>query len=956
MPVERIIGIDFGTSTSLVKVKSYRDGAPVDGDPTLARYVEFDGQNMVPTLIRFAGEEEYFGYDTNQAIPDSVLFRNFKLDLQNPELAVRTQAQELTKKFFHFLHERYEEQSTHFGQFDTEKTIVSYPAKWRRGTQKFMVEAAKEAGFHHVSGMDEPTAALYAVMTLESDRLVREGYLAIGKPAYVLMIDMGAGTTDLALCKYTPGGKNQIIDTWPPADSKILFGGREMDELLNRYLMDYLKKCDIKERTIENFEKQSIEACKSWKEDSVSKTLQRGKRVEFCNLLNSVLMTSNSTPPPFPGIDRAVLENYCKNYIARYADLIVCAMAHARQIDPEFDGGKLSLAVLTGGHSQWYFARDMLCGTLRGYEGGVGVRLMPNQVISLAQPQGTVSSGLVFSVQYKQPEPEPGSGGALAHILCLWTTENFTMAGYWDNGSLRLIQDMSGSSNLPPLVTKESQSQVREDTLSWIIEMARQESGERMKEAVIAMPCWFTLERRSAFAWAFDACGLNLKRIIWEMDAAALTYCKNQAPDGAFQCLIYRRDSDLVNLAAFEWGDDVVEMLFELHKETGRAQYGQIVSEMLKDSNWLDYLSPQYMIFVGEISKEEQEEVLRQMEHTTGKRLTKMLIGDTAHLLGTFMQAGTLVGEDLGRHILLLTIVPKSLGVKSISRKEIVCMIEGGTTIPMKKSQCFRIAGAHENSGVYFGKEKFLELPFEIEELPALSDEEGLDENKEGQVEITFDIDANSRVIVFVNFFEEELKFELTLENMEKIRRAAEEKIVRRGRDVKGEVAISLEDTMKECKRNVSYKNTVSCNACKGAGTDGSGPCSICGGNGTVKEKKTAEVTIPAGVFDGYRMKVDGLGDAGRAGEPAGDLLVTVHVTPHPIFKVKEKDVWCNVTVSQEQMEAGEVIVPTVDGRILLKLPEGIKNGQVMRIAGKGLVDRKDSGRGNQYVKIILNE
>ena len=423
MSVERIIGIDFGTSTSLIKVKTYRDGVPADGDPTSTSYVEFDGQYWAPTLIRFAEAEEYYGHETKNLIPGSTLCKNFKLDLQSPDAAAKAQAQELTKKFFRFLYRQYSDQTTRFGQFDAERTLVSYPAKWTRETRDFMVQAAKDAGFRNVSGMDEPTAALYTVMVQESKRLVEQKFLTPGKPAYVLMIDMGAGTTDLALCSYTPGGQNRIIDTWPSAESKVLFGGREMDELLLQYLIDYLKRCGVPEKMLSNFEKQNLEACKSWKEDSISLSLKNNRKVPGCSFVSQLFMMSDTEPLPFPAIDRAVLERYCKDYIGRYAELIAGAMAHARQADPDFGPEKLSLAVLTGGHSQWYFAKDMLCCVLPGYEGGVGVRLMPDQVVNLTQPQGTVSSGLVFSPQFSaqsqgadwfgkkeeaaRPQPEP---------------------------------------------------------------------------------------------------------------------------------------------------------------------------------------------------------------------------------------------------------------------------------------------------------------------------------------------------------------------------------------------------------------------------------------------------------------------------------------------------------------------------------------------------------------------
>lgn len=400
MPIERIVGIDFGTSTSLIKVKAYRDGAPVNGDPTVTNYVEFDGQYWTPTLIRFAGTEEYYGYETKNLIPNSVLYKNFKLDLESSDAAAKAQAQELTQKFFRFLYERYSEQTVHFGQLDIERTLVSYPAKWKQETRDFMVQVAKEAGFQNVSGLDEPTAALYAVMVQESKRLVDQRILTPDKPSYVLMIDMGAGTTDLALCQYTPGGRNRIIDTWPPADSKVLFGGREMDELLLQYVADYLRQCGVSNRYITDLGTQYMEACKSWKEDVVSRSLRSGRSAPYCNFVNGLLMMPGVEQLPFPAITRTVLEKYCRDYISRYAELIVETMAHAQQVRADFNAGDLALAVLTGGHSQWYFARDMLCCTLPGYESGAGVRLMPNQVVNLSQPQGTVSSGLVFSPMF----------------------------------------------------------------------------------------------------------------------------------------------------------------------------------------------------------------------------------------------------------------------------------------------------------------------------------------------------------------------------------------------------------------------------------------------------------------------------------------------------------------------------------------------------------------------------
>ena len=584
MSVERIIGIDFGTSTSLVKVKAYRDGQPVDGDPTSTQAVEFDnGRVTTPTLIRFAGGAEYYGQDAVSPKLDSTLCKNFKLDLQSPDAAAKAQAQELTRKFFRFLYEQYSGQSTRFGQFDAERTLVSYPAKWTKETREFMLQAARDAGFQHVSGMDEPTAALYTVMVQESARLVQQGYLTAGKPAYVLMIDMGAGTTDLALCRYTPGGRNRIIDTWPPAESKVLFGGREMDELLIRYLVDYLKRCGTPEKMVANVEKNNLEDCKAWKENSVSSALARGAAADECAFVTSMLMWAGGIAAPFPAINRAVLEDYCRDYIGRYAELIAGAMAHARQAAPEFDAGDLSLAVLTGGHSQWYFAKDMLCCVLPGYEGGVGVRLSANQVVSLKAPQHTVSSGLVFSPQFPAPEPEPEpvrtEESTISYVLCLWVTESHTMAAYMKDGRLCLIKTSAGE-KLPPLVSSESQKQVREDTLAWIKETAERESGHKMRQTIIAVPCWFTMERFAALKSAAKHCGLDVRRIVWELDMAACGYCDGK---NSFRILLYHLDHGVESVAAFEWGDGVLETLLNIGRKVGAdKEENALVSRALK--------------------------------------------------------------------------------------------------------------------------------------------------------------------------------------------------------------------------------------------------------------------------------------------------------------------------------------------------------------------------------------
>ena len=803
MPTERIIGIDFGTSTSLVKVKSYRDGKPVDGDPTSTQAVEFDnGRVTAPTLIRFAGEAVYFGQEAIPPKRDSELCSNFKLDLQSPDAAARAKAQELTRKYFRYLYEQYSGQSMGFGQFDTERTLVSYPAKWAKETREFMLQAARDAGFKNVGGMDEPTAALYTVMVQESKRLVQQGYLTAGKAAYVLMIDMGAGTTDLALCKYTPGGRNRIIDTWPPAESAVLFGGREMDELLLQYLTEYLKKCDMPDRMIANLEKNSLEDCKGWKENTVSSALARNAAAEDCAFVAPLLMMIGEAPPPFPAIDRAVLERYCKDYIGRYAELIAGAMAHARQADPDFSAGDLSLVVLTGGHSQWYFAKDMLCCSLPGYEGGVGVRLSADQVVTLRPPQHTVSSGLVFSAQFPAPkaEPEPvrpeesavthaskpirepaSPRGNISQVLCLWVTESHTMAAFQKNGRMCLIRTNSGEHNLPPLVTSDSQAQVREDTLSWIKETAERASGCAMRYAIFAVPAWFTMKRRAAIEQAAKRCGLSEiggKRIrLCDLEAAVIGYfILNEGKEDS--CLIYRREGDREETAIFELGDEVVESIYDVGRKRLAGGPGRLPLHALEETQL-----PQVqhvLLFSDNLNQEDQQDLMRSIEQVLDKRPELIQIQDELLMHGMFYQAERLLGER--EDLLLLSSLQQPVSVLTVDGLEY--LVDESWVYPAQGSETFVLKSGGEMSGIYFGDEKLYDLPFSLmldpEETVPITDE---DEARTAQaiadckdavrIEVKILVDGNMNIDAEVRFVEKDLRFELRPENMEKIRAAA---------------------------------------------------------------------------------------------------------------------------------------------------------------------------------------
>ena len=145
------------------------------------------------------------------------------------------------------------------------------------------------------------------------------------------------------------------------------------------------------------------------------------------------------------------------------------------------------------------------------------------------------------------------------------------------------------------------------------------------------------------------------------------------------------------------------------------------------------------------------------------------------------------------------------------------------------------------------------------------------------------------------------------------------------------------------------------CDGCGASGWVVSDPCQTCRGRGRIEGRKSLNVRIPAGIDDGMRLRVAGEGEAGIAGGPPGDLFVVVQVRPHPFFTRDGADLACEVPISFVQAVLGtEIEVPTLEGRVSLRVPEGTQNGKVMRLRGKGLPGLRSSERGDQYVRIFV--
>ncbi len=145
------------------------------------------------------------------------------------------------------------------------------------------------------------------------------------------------------------------------------------------------------------------------------------------------------------------------------------------------------------------------------------------------------------------------------------------------------------------------------------------------------------------------------------------------------------------------------------------------------------------------------------------------------------------------------------------------------------------------------------------------------------------------------------------------------------------------------------------CRKCGGTGRIIHQPCPDCRGTGAVRMRKTIKVTIPAGIDHGQTISLRGQGNAGKNGGPAGDLLITVMVQPHELFRRDGVDVFCEAPITFTQAVLGaELEIPTIDGKVKYSIPEGTQTGTVFRLKGKGIPVLNGRGRGDQYVTVTI--
>ena len=219
-----------------------------------------------------------------------------------------------------------------------------------------------------------------------------------------------------------------------------------------------------------------------------------------------------------------------------------------------------------------------------------------------------------------------------------------------------------------------------------------------------------------------------------------------------------------------------------------------------------------------------------------------------------------------------------------------------------------------------------------------------------------------------------------------------------KGQNVVSEIEISFEDAAFGCEREIAFSRIETCSTCHGSGAKGgtspqtctychgtgtvrtqqnfmgmtmqsnqpcpkcggsgtiiTDPCTACRGKGKVRHTKTLKVSVPAGIDNGQTISIRGQGHAGKNGGPAGDLLITITVRPHELFRREGTSVLCEAPITFAQAVLGaELEIPTIDGKVKYELPEGTQSGTTFRLKGKGIPELNGRGRGDQYVTVYI--
>ncbi|HLJ68329.1 MAG TPA: J domain-containing protein [Chloroflexota bacterium] len=177
--------------------------------------------------------------------------------------------------------------------------------------------------------------------------------------------------------------------------------------------------------------------------------------------------------------------------------------------------------------------------------------------------------------------------------------------------------------------------------------------------------------------------------------------------------------------------------------------------------------------------------------------------------------------------------------------------------------------------------------------------------------------------------------------------------VAQNGSNIEQEIEIALPEAFSGVERAFTLQTTQTCPTCHGTGLQGDQLCPTCHGATTVARSKRLDVKIPAGVREGQRIRLAGEGNPGVSGGKPGDLFLIVHILPDPAFRREGDNLYTDVAAPVTRLVlGGEVEVPTLLGRVTMRIPPGSQNGRTLRLGGQGMPHLRGDGRGDLYVKL----
>ena len=415
----RIIGIDFGTSTTVVRVHNVGPGNRIVP-------LSINGQTTIPTIAfkaEYPNEGVYFGYDALAKIDSKepgASYQNFKMDLISEDMEVRARAEDFVQGFLKYIYREYQRQVNEntFDPASEVKVYVSHPAKWNSHARALMKQSVVAAGFcplDNVSLKDEPTAAFLAVIHERNEELKQAGMLFEGRKYKAMMIDMGAGTTDIVLCSYmVKRGKLQLDDifTYPTINAPGLCGGREIDQALIEKAEEFVyrmqgKHSEVGERVLTRLRSR----IKRWKDLTISQVLRSKSVLPEPDEISGYRDTLKEFGVPILNeserfsISRKAFESLSREHWEQWVKLLQGAFNDVRSeqyasLDCPKRPEEVELMIITGGHSQWYIVPEYLSGKSTvdylSPSRFTAIQAHPECLVQSANPQETVAVGLCY--------------------------------------------------------------------------------------------------------------------------------------------------------------------------------------------------------------------------------------------------------------------------------------------------------------------------------------------------------------------------------------------------------------------------------------------------------------------------------------------------------------------------------------------------------------------------------